>query len=201
VALCAVFGAAERPIRGFRAVQRHYSPDLLRYNRGDHQVSHAHQIVGRARERKRQVHLQGSAMTHLAQQNNGLQPAEAFFDTLPLLLADPIAHVPRRSAVDGTAASASQILRHVGRHLQVPALAHKIGGVETFVTAHGHATDSRNLLQHLQRRIAFGDARGFPYPARHDQPVAILHQQISAVAQFRLLAPALARQLGLGIAF
>jgi hypothetical protein len=80
-------------------------------------------------------------MTHQAQQSKGLQPAEAFFDTLPLLLADPIAHVPRRSAVDGTAASASQISGHMGRHPQVPALAHKIGGVEIFVTARGHATD------------------------------------------------------------
>jgi hypothetical protein len=62
-----VFRAAERPLWGFSGVQRHYGPDLLRSNRGGHQVSHTHQVVGRARERKHPIHLQCSAMPHLAQ--------------------------------------------------------------------------------------------------------------------------------------
>jgi hypothetical protein len=52
-----------------------------------------------------------------------------------------------------------------------------------------------NLLQHQQRRIALGAPVGFQQLRVHDQPVAILHQQIAAVTQLRLLARPLARQL------
>ena len=50
----------------FRAVRRHYGPDLLRWNSSGHQVSHAHQVVGRAREGEHPIHLQRSAMPYLA---------------------------------------------------------------------------------------------------------------------------------------
>ena len=41
----------------FGAVQRHYGADLLRWNRGGHQVSHAHQVVGRTSEGKHPIHF------------------------------------------------------------------------------------------------------------------------------------------------
>ena len=50
------------------------------------QVSHAHQIVGRARQSEIPMHFADSAMPHLPHQRNRLQPAEAFFDPLPLSL-------------------------------------------------------------------------------------------------------------------
>ena len=50
----------------FRAVCRHYDPDSLRGNGSGHQVSHAHEIVGRTGEGKHPIHLQRSAMSHLA---------------------------------------------------------------------------------------------------------------------------------------
>src|SRR5215469_10757413 len=75
----------------FRFVRRHYGPDLLRLNCRSYQVAHAHQVVGCAREGKDPIYLQGSAMTHFAQQRDGLQPAKTFFDALPFLLADGVA--------------------------------------------------------------------------------------------------------------
>src|SRR5258705_51436 len=99
-------------------------------------------------------------MPHLAQQRNGLHPAKSFFDTLPLLLTDGIARVSHRAAIDSAAASSSCVLRHVRRHPYVPALAHEIRGVEALVAAYRHAPASRNFLQHFQRGIALGCARG-----------------------------------------
>ena len=83
----------------------------------------------------------------------------------------------------------------------VPTLAHEIRRVEALVSSHRHPLASRNFLQHFQRRIALGRARGFPHPAVHNQPVAILHQQIPAVAQLGLLTWTFARHLRFGIAF
>ena len=86
-------------------MQRHYGPDLLCRNRGGHQVSHTNQVVGRAREGKDPIYFQRSAMPHLAQQCNRLQPAKALFDALPFLLADVVARVLRGAPINRAAAS------------------------------------------------------------------------------------------------
>src|SRR4030095_14690713 len=93
-------------------------------------------------------------MPHFAQQRYGLQPAEAFFDTFPLLLADHVTRVTRSAAVDGTAASSSHVLRYVRRHAQVATLAHEFRRVVALVATHAHPSASRNVLQHIQCGIA-----------------------------------------------
>src|SRR4029077_3829264 len=100
--------------------------------------------VGGARERKHPIHLQRSAMPHLAQECNRLQPSKTFFDALPFLLADAIARVLCGAPIDRAAASSRQVLRHVRRHAHVPALAYKLCSIETLVAAHGHAPGSWN---------------------------------------------------------
>jgi len=187
--------------RRLRTLRRHYGPDLLRQNGSNHQVSHAHQIVGCASERENPIHFQCAAVPQFAQQRDGLQPAEAFFDALPLLLAEGIARLSRGAAVDGTAASSSGVLRYVRCHAQVATLAHEFRGVVALVAAHGHTPPSRNVLQHIQCGVALGFACHFPHPAVHDQSMAILHQQIPAVTQLGLFALAFARQQRLRIAF
>lgn len=59
------FLIVDAPRVRFRAVRRHYDPDLLRGNSSG-QVSHAHQIIGRTGEGKHPIHFQCSAMPHLA---------------------------------------------------------------------------------------------------------------------------------------
>ena len=44
----------------------------------------------------------------------------------------------RGATINGAAASPRQVLRHVRRHAHVPALAHKLRGIESLVAAHGH---------------------------------------------------------------
>ncbi len=60
------FALPSAPCGGFNAIQRHYGPDLLRRNPGGHQVSHAHQVVGRTSKGKHPVHFQRPAMPNLA---------------------------------------------------------------------------------------------------------------------------------------
>ncbi len=55
------------------------------------------------------------------------------------------------------------------------------------------------FLQHDQRRIPLRRAVGLEHLCVDDQPVGILHQQVSAVAQLRLLAVTFARQKRLRI--
>jgi hypothetical protein len=82
-----------------------------------------------------------------AQQANGFHPPETFFDPLPLPLAHGIARVPRRSPINRTPTPPPFILGHMRRHLQIPALGHKIPGVIALVSGHRHSL-SRNLLHH-----------------------------------------------------
>ena len=102
------------------------------------QVSHAHQIVGGTSEGEDPVHFAHPAMPNLPHQRDRLQPAETFFDPLPLSLADAITRVPGGAPINRASASPSQVLRHVRRHPQVPALRHETERVVAFVPAHRH---------------------------------------------------------------
>src|SRR5215472_7950096 len=99
----------------------HFGLDLRRWNCG-RDVWLAHQVVGRACECEDPIHLADTAMSHLPQQRNRLQPAKTFFDSLPLALAHDIAGVPRRVPINRTAAWPLVILRHVGRNTHIPAV-------------------------------------------------------------------------------
>jgi transcriptional regulator with AAA-type ATPase domain len=107
-------------------------------------------------------------MPHFAQQGNSLQPAKTFFDALPLLLADDIALLPRGATINGAAASASKVLRHVRCPPNIPALAHEIRRVEALVAAHGHPPASRNFLQHSEQKNKTGLQRNPKTRIRED---------------------------------
>src|SRR5271157_1290629 len=93
----------------------HFGLDLHRRNCG-REVSHAHQIVGRAGEAEDPIHLAYSTMSQLAHQRNRLQPAEAFFNSLPLSLAQGISGVPSGAPINRAAAWSFVVLRHMRRH-------------------------------------------------------------------------------------
>ena len=90
--------------------------------------------------------------------------------------------------INGAASSALQVLCHMWRNPHISALAHKFRIIKSLVAPSVTRPGSRNLLEHGHRRQALGCARGFPHHARNDQSVAILHQQVSAIAEFCLLA-------------
>jgi len=113
----------------------HFGLDLHRRSCG-REVSHAHQIVGRAGEGEDPIHPADPTVPQLAHERNGLQPPEALFDSLPLSLADGIAWVPRRASIDRAAATPFVVLRHMRCYPHIPALSHESLRVESFVSAH-----------------------------------------------------------------
>ena len=115
----------------------HFSPDSCGTNRTGQQISHPDQIVRRRCERENPTYLVNPPMRHLAHQCDRLQPPEALFDSLPLLLADPISGVPRGPLVNGAAATPLGVLcRSVH-----PAA----------VEGSGRSTGLRNTPKHLVR--------------------------------------------------
>ena len=130
------FGA---PSAIFLRCGAHFGLDLHRRNCGC-EVSYAHQIVSCADEGEDPIHLADATMPQLPHQRNRLQPAETFFDSLPLSLADDVAGVPRRAPIDRAAARPFVVLRHMRRHPHIPALGHKPLGVKSLVSPHGHRT-------------------------------------------------------------
>ena len=80
-------------------LETHLGSDLRHRNRGG-QVSHSYQIVGGAGEGEYPVHFAHPAMPNLPHERNRLQPAEAFFDPFPLLLAGGVTRMPRGAAIN-----------------------------------------------------------------------------------------------------
>src|ERR1051325_9123372 len=99
-------------VRPLRSSRHTTALDLGEPNYGG-QISHAHQIVGGAGKSKNPVHFAHSAMAHLAQKRDGLQPAKAFLDPLSLILTDGILRMPGGAPINGTPAASLKILRHV----------------------------------------------------------------------------------------
>ena len=174
-------------------LRTHVGPGLHQRNCG-RQISHAHQIVGRAGEGENPRHFAHSAVPHFAQPRHRLQPAETFFDAFPLALTDLVSRMPRGTRVNRAAARPRMVLRHVRRHLQMPALRHEPARIESLVAAYRHRFRPSKFLQHQQRSIALRRAVGLQSFRIHDQPVLVFHQQMPAVTQLRLLALAFARQ-------
>ena len=122
----------------FRARVEQTFRDLARLNHRSAQVPHTHQVVGGTGEGEYPVHLENPAMPHFPQQRDRLQPAETFFDALPLSLADGIARVARGARIDGAAASPPMVLCHVGCDSQMAAFGHEIRRIVPFVPAGCH---------------------------------------------------------------
>ncbi len=178
--------------------ETHVNPDLQRRNCG-RQVSHAHQIVGRASEGEDPIYFADPAMAHFPHQRNRLQPAKAFFDPLPLPLADGVTRVPRRAPINRA--------RRLAAHGSAPRAApHADCGTrpqtracQTLCRHPPSPTSFRESFQQHQSRISFRRSVGLENSRLHDQSVAVLHQKIPAVTQLGLFAVAFARQQRLGI--
>ena len=179
-------------------LRTHFRPDLHRKN-CDTQISHANQIVGGAREGEDPIHLPYAPMAQLAQQRNGLQPAEAFFDALPFLLTDGVAWVPSRSCVNGASSRPLVVLGYMRGHVHVAALGNKTDSIKAFIPAYRDLMGPGNLLQHDHGRVTLRRSVRLENFRLDNQSVCVLHQQIAAVAQLGFFARAFARQLGLGI--
>src|SRR5712691_6857324 len=83
------------------------------------QVANSDQVVRRQAEDEHPAHSRAAAMSGLAQQPDGLEPAEDFLHALALALAHAVAGVARGAPIDRTR-PARDVLGHVRRHLDQP---------------------------------------------------------------------------------
>jgi len=163
-----IFGVLAFPESNSRLCRTHFGLDLHRGN-GSGQIAHTHQIVGRAGEDENPIPAAHSAMPNLAHPRNGLQPAEALFDGLPLSLAHGVAHVSRGAAVNRATARSRIILRHMRSHSQIPAFFYEVSRVKSFVPTNGDRLSAGKLLQHDRCGIALGR----PIRLKHCPPASV----------------------------
>ena len=79
------------------------------------------------------VHLIQSSQHHLAHRPDRLGPAEALLSALSFALAVCVAHMPSGSAIDGAAAAARDVLRHMRRDINFAARPHEAARVVSLV--------------------------------------------------------------------
>src|ERR1700709_1031463 len=126
-------------------------------------------------------------MARLAKAGGRLDPAEHPLDPLALLLADAIAPMACGAAIDCRAAAIG-VLRDVRRHAKLTDVGDEIGGVVSLVATHGDPVAPLQCAHHLDRSLALCRAASLGHRRRHNQPVAILHQHVTQVAEFGSLA-------------
>src|SRR5208282_1687743 len=177
------------PLRGIVGIS---AADLGR--RGQ-QVAHSDQVVGRQCEGEHPTDAVDAAMASLAQAPDGLEPAEDFFHPFAFLLTNRVARMTSGALVDNTALLA----RKMRSYLMLAQGLNQLLAVVALVGAQGYPMPARELFQQRQRSLRFSAAGGLSYPAVDRQPVAILHQHVTGVAELGLLARALAGQARLGI--
>src|SRR6185437_1674172 len=130
----------------------------------------------------------------------GLGPAEYLLDALAAALADRIAAVAGRAAVDGAGARPAGRDRradmavdgHVRGHVAVTQVLDERAHVMGLVGAQGDPSPLRAAVQHLERRLPLGEVSGLGDNAVHGQAVAVLHQGVTQVAELGGLAAPLA---------
>src|SRR6266576_211343 len=96
-------------------------------------ISDSYQVVGGGSELEDPAHQPQSAVSGLAQQSHGLQPAEDFFHSFALALTNLIARMARRARIDRTS-PVLITLGHVRRHLAGAQVSHKVFRVVSLVS-------------------------------------------------------------------
>ena len=140
------------------------------------------------------IHEFAAPMPQLSQAAHGFHPAEDLLDQFAFLLADGIARVTRRAAVDLTA---FDLLRDVRRERQGAHPRDKARHVEALIPTDGAAM--RQSAEQQQRRLAFGGARRRGGTDGGHQPMPIVEQHMTRVGELGFSALALTRKLGVRI--
>ena len=133
-------------------------------------------------------------MPNLSHQCDRLQPSEALFNSLPLLLTDFVSLVPGGSPIDCATPAPLRVLRYVRGHLHVSAFAYEVSGVIRLIRTDRDSMSARNLFQHQHCCMTLGGASGREDFRRDDESVAVLCQQVPVVAELGFLPAAFARQ-------
>lgn len=162
------------------------------------QGPHPNQVVDAQGQREVPSDLFLTDVTELAEDADGLEPAEDFLDALAGSLADVVARVPGGPAVDGRRAVALSA-GNVRGHLQAAQRLHEGLDVVALVGPQRDAAALLSLLEHLLGRLPLGSAAGLRQAGGHYQTVAVLGEHMTHPAELGLLAQAMSHQLGLRV--
>lgn len=158
-------------------------PHLVRHR--EQYSRHAREIARGHRQFELLINPSESSENGLPNPSDRLAPTEVFLDAFANDLADPIAIMPRRPAVDGAAATTSVILGHVRRDLALATGRDEVGGVVGLVGANRLGVSAGNTVEHADRRFAFSGSIGMRDHRADHEPRAVLHQYMSLVGKDR----------------
>ena len=158
-------------------------PHLVRHR--EQYSRHAREIARGHRQFELLINPSESSENGLPNPSDRLAPTEVFLDAFANDLADPIAIMPRRPAVDGAAATTSVILGHVRRDLALATGRDEVGGVVGLVGANRLGMGAGNTVEHADRRFAFAGAIGMRDDRADHEPRAVLHQYMPLVGKDR----------------
>jgi len=164
------------------------------------EIPPAHQVVGGGAEAKLPIDEPTAAVTQLAKQGDGLQPAECLLDELAFPMTEAKADVSRRACVDGAAAVPKFVRRHVRRDAHLTNGRDPRADVVRLIGGHGDATRrERQLAEHGDRRTAFTGPGGRRNGRVDDQAMPVLREQVAEIRQLRFAADGFLVQPRVGI--
>jgi hypothetical protein len=160
------------------------------------QLCHSKQIIGGSHEPPCQLCPELSLKPCLPKPSNHLDPAPNLFNPFPNPLTDLVARMTRCPAINRRSSSSLRILSHVRRNLSAPEHGHKALRVIPLIRSQGPRTNplAPLPLQHRLGSFLLRRARSLGDPHVHQKTIAILHQEMSSIAEFRLLPSTLAHQ-------
>ena len=124
-------------------------------------------------------------MAELAQQADGLAPAETLLDQLPFPLTLRVARMPGRAGIERTGRlRRMDIRRDVRRDVQGAEGRDEDGVILALIGPECAATLARRERgQQLDRRFTFGVIARRPYVGGDDESVPVVHQHTGLVAE------------------
>src|SRR3954467_7053843 len=161
------------------------------------QLGDADQVVGGDRKGEHRLGLSASADLDLCKPGLRLDPAEHLLDALADPLADGVAGMARRAAVDRGPAhhpafADRAVDGNVRRHLALAQVLDEGAHVVSLVGPERDAAAPRAAVEHGKRRLAFRRPGGARERGLDRKAVAVLHQDVPHEAQPALAAVGLA---------
>lgn len=106
--------------------------------------------------------------------------------------------MPYRTTINGQCA-VPVVLGYMGCCIAASQGTDKVRCVIVLVGTYGDPAQTRDLLDHVDRRIPLRSSRCFRHSRVHDKTVAVLHKGMPHVTELRFLSLALSVQSGVGI--
>lgn len=170
----------------YSRLQAHDSCYLFDLNRRRQQIPHTDEVVSGCRNR-------GYDATR-SRPADRIHPSEDLFDALAFSLTHFITGVAGGAGVDRTSAGPSLVLRDVRRYIHPTHFLYEVFGIVRFVGGQRDSMTSLHAFCQYHPCISLRRSAALLHFRVHHQTVAILHEPIAAVCQFRFMPSTFASQ-------